>query len=313
MTTGQRFSGYPARFGYATGQKLDLTQMQAFELDTNNTKTPVVPVGAVNPTAYITPRARPEFRIRTQDIKTMMDVVDVENGKCFDETSTFILQERADCGTFLTGDTHPARVTTNGFMYAESITAEQDSEDGAILSLRYVPLYDGSNSLVQRDTVDIAAYTTPALSPAYVGSYFLASAYENSVEISGIISVNLQFNLTFQAAPATPGAWDTIGSIVRRQPEFTYTCLKVDNVSADEVTGAAVDTSYAFYFQKADVTNAAGDGRVAKATAQHVKVSCTAGDVEVRNLSVDGTEDAAIEVSVKPTGTVAMSTASAIP
>lgn len=311
MSSGERFSGYPAQFGYATSQVMDLEMVMGWELDANNTKTAVIPTGAVDPVAYITPRSRPEFRIRTQDIKTVLDVVSVINGRCFDETSTFILQERADCGTFLTGDTHPARQTAKGFMFLESISAEQDSEDGAVMTMRYVPLKTSGNDLVTLDTVDEGAFAT--LSPTYVQSYFLASPYHNGTEIPGVMSVNLNMNITFAPTPSTPGALDELGSITRREPEFTFTCLKVDEFDAFGFVGTPVDTTFAFYFQKADPANAAGDGRIAEATAEHIKISFTGGDIDVRNIAIDGNEDAAVEVSVKPTGTVAYSGVSAIP
>ena len=90
-------------------------------------------------------------------------------------------------------------------------------------------------------------------------------------------------------------------------------CLKPDNFDAFNASGTPVTTSFAFYFQKMDATNAVGDGRVAVATATHIKISGTAGDFDVRDISVDGQDDAAVEVVLRPVGAVTTNLASAIP
>ena len=311
MSSGERFSGYPASFGYATAQTMDLAQVQGWELDANVTETPFIPSGATKPTQVITSRARPEFRLRTQDLATVLATVDFNSGKCFDETSTFYLQERADCSTFLTTATSPGRSTANGFMFVESITAEQDSEDGAIMTLRYVPLKaSGSDIVVFESSLDP---DTNGPTPAFTSAFFLASPYHNGGELKGVQSVTINTDIQFQPAPSSPGAFDTLGSIVRYEPEFTFRSLKVDDFDAFQLTGDPVNTSFAFYFQKVDTTNAVGDGRVAAASTVHSKISFTGGKITVRNLSFDGTDDAAVEVSIRPTGTVTAATNSAIP
>lgn len=308
MTTGQRFGGYPAQFGYAVAQTLDVTQLMGYELDAGNTKTGIIPSGSIDRAAVLTSRMRPRFRLRTKDMATVLGLVDLQAGYCFDEDSTFQLQERADCGTFLSGSTHIQRTVKKGFMFVDSITAEQESEDGAILNLEFIPLKSGSNALVSHDTAQALL-----LSPAYVSSFFLGPFYHNSSEIPGVMGVTLNFGINVQPAPASPGAEDDVVSIISREPEFSVRCLKTDEFDGFKLGGTPVTSSFAFYFQKADATNAVGDGRVAVASSVHVKVSGTAGDFEVRNLSVDGQEDAAVELILRPTGTISLSVASAIP
>ena len=313
MASAERFGGYPAEFGYATAMTMEMVQLQGWEMDANVTETPFIPVGLVKPSQYITSRVRPEFRIRTRDMSTVLGVVDFNTGKCFDETSTFYVQEREDCGTFIASPatTQPGRTTENGFMFVESITADLDSADGAIMTLRYVPLWDGS-------ATDIVASPTnldpiASVTPLYTSAYFLASPYHNGVEIQGVTSVTINTGIQIQPAPETPGAYDRFVSIIRYEPEFTFRCLKIDEWDSKKFSGFPLTTSFAFYFQKVDTTNAVGDGRIAKATASHTKISFTGGKITVRNLSFDGTDDVVSEVSVKPTGAVTAATNSAIP
>lgn len=310
MSSGQRFSGYTSTFGYATSQTMVLTDLKAWELSPNNTKSIFRPMGAIDTNKIVTARSKPTYRLQTCDLATLFGVVSFSNGKCFDETSTFRLQERADCGTFLTGATHPARTAPKGFMYIDTITAEQDSQEGAYASMMFIALKSGSNPPVANlSTVDLSSIAVPA----YVSSYVMGPVYHNGAEIPGVFSQTWTPQINTQPSPSSPGAFDDLVSIITREAEFRFRCLKVDAFDAFNFSGQAVNTSLAFYLQKADPTNANSDGRVAAASTVHVKASCTAGDIELNSISVDGNDDAAVEVIVRPTGTVSFSIASAIP
>ena len=311
MASAQRWGGYPAKFVDTTPATMNFVQLQGWEMDANVTETPFIPVGLVKPSQYVTSRVRPEFRIRTRDINTILGTVDFNTGHCFDNTSTFFVQEREDCGTFISDTNQSGRTTENGFMFVESITADLDSADGAIMTLRYVPLWDGTSAdiIASPSNLDPVASVTPL----YTSGFFLASPFHNSAEIKGVTSVTLNTGIQIQPAPEVPGAYDRLVSIVRYEPEFTFRCLKIDEWDSKKFSGFPITSEFAFYFQAIDTTNAVGDGRVARATASHVKISCATGKITVRNLSFDGTDDVVSEVTVRPTGAVTAATATAIP
>lgn len=310
MATAERFSGYPARFGYSTAQTMDIVQMMGAELDAGNTKTDVIPSGAVDRLAVLTPRQDPEFRIRTRDLATTLATVGLQTGRCFDEASTFFYQERADCSTFEVGFTHPARRTQKGFMFPDSITAEQDDEEGAVLSLMYRPLKSGSSPLVEH----LADQPLTGVgAPAYVSAFFLGPVYHNSAELLGVTGWTLTLNSEVQTAPRSPGGEPDFASITRRTPEISIRCPKVDNFDTFKLAGTPVNTSWAVYLQRADPTNGQGDGRIAPATASHIKISGTSGDWDTRNLGVEGQDDALMDVVLRPTGALTVSIASSIP
>lgn len=312
MSTGERYSGYSAKFGFATGDSMVVNQMVGWDMDSGTTKSEIIPSGAVDRAAVLTTRQNPEFTLRTQDLFSVLTDVDPQSGKCFDEASTFFLQERADCGTFLAGGTatHMGRRTQKAFMVIDSIAAEQDSDDGAMLNARFFPQKSGANVLVEHVA---GTALTGVAAPAYVSSFALGPVYHAGAEIKGVMGVTLNFNNNVVPAPSSPGGEPDFHSIVARTPEFSFRCLKIDNFDGFKASGTPVTTSFAFYFQKMDATNAVGDGRVAVGTATHVKVSGTAGDFDVRTLGADGQEDAAVEVVLRPTGSVTTSVASAIP
>ena len=68
-------------------------------------------------------------------------------------------------------------------------------------------------------------------------------------------------------------------------------------------------TILSLYFQK----GSANSDRVPAATTEHVKVSCTAGFIDVTETGGEAGGDAMVQVTVNPIGPIAISLASAIP
>jgi len=310
VASGERYSGYPAVFGYSTGQTTDCQHLTAYDMDSNTTETAVRPIGAIDPLEYITPRSRPQFRMRTPDMLTLLTDVSLVAGKFYDEDSYFYYQERSMAGAFESGATHIGRRTRKGFMYVDSITAAQEDADAAVCNLIFVPLSDGTNPIVSHET---ALDLGPVVDPAYGSCYHLASPYHNGVELKGCQSMDLNMGMTFVATVNSPGAFDDLGSITAREPVFVSRFEKLDEFDAHQFTGDPVNTTFAYYLQKADPTNANGDGRIAKGTAAHIKISCTGGKVTIRTINAENTAHAVAEVTVKPTGTVSISLNSKIP
>ena len=309
MASGQRFGGYPAEFGYATGQTMALAHLEANELTMNNMVGVQHPPGSIDPAAFLMSRTKPVFRLRTPDLATLFGVIGFQSGKCFDEPSTFYLQERADCGTFEAGSTHIGRRTQKGFMHLDGISAELESEDGAMASLIYTPMAVTGFDIVQNQV----AVALPGTSPAFVSAYFLGPIYVNNTLLPGVMSQTWSPQIRFQTTPSSPGYADTHGSIIQRDAQFSFRALKTDEFDNWCNTGKNITTAWDFYMHKADTTNANCDGRIAFNSAVHAKASFQSGRVEVQSLSYDGVEDAAAEVVVTPSGSVTFSIAAAIP
>ena len=85
MASGERFSGYPAKFGYATGQVMNLTHLESESIQANNTITPMRPPGMIDPDTHVLPRAKPMINMRTPDLLTILSNLSFTKGKCFDD------------------------------------------------------------------------------------------------------------------------------------------------------------------------------------------------------------------------------------
>lgn len=305
MASGERFSGYTATLGYATGQTLDLTQLVSINMDMGNTIAPLTPAGLLNPAKHLTPRSIPNLSIVTGDLAGIFAAIDAQTGLLCDETSTFRLQERSDGGAFEAGATHPQWTTAKGFIWPTTLSAELESQEGAQLTLSYMPLWNESVApLVPSDGNNLSGVTAPAFSSAF----FLASPYLNGTVIEGCQSVNIDFGINVVGAPSQPNTYNTHASIQSRQPKITFTVMKADEQATMVQIGTNIATSFAAYLQRADPDS----DRIAAATTSHFKFSCTAGRIERRSVSWNGVADAAVEFMVYPNGSIAVSTGVAI-
>ena len=310
--SGERFGGYPAEFGYATGEttlSMNLKHLEAWELTPNNMVGVQHPPGSIDPAAFLMSRTKPSYRMRSPDLATIFGTVGFMSGKCFDRDSNFYLQERADCGTFLTGATHIGRRVHKGFMYLDSISAELESQDGAMANMIFHPLWNEVDACVQH----ISATALPITTPGFVSSYFLGPIFKSGVQIPGVMSQTWTPQIRFQSTPHSPHHADTHGSIIQRDATFTVRCLKLDEFDSYAETGTNISDVWDFYLQQADATNANADGRIAAANAVHAKVSFQSGRMEIRNTSYDGVEDAGMEIVFTPSGAVTFSLTGVIP
>lgn len=299
----ERFEIAPCSFIHGAAQTLNLSQMAGFTINSNGQQVRVRPGGSIDSLAQLLSRAKPTISFRTMDIATVFGAVSATLGLKMTGNSIFRLLERTDCGAFeTTGVTVTAAA---GCMYPTQVQASNDG-DGAELGLEFVPLYDGTNPiLVSAASVDLSG----APSAAFNSQFFLGPVYHNSSEIRGVRDITVDFGLQFVASPNSPGPYDRKGAFNNREPVLRFTTEKIDEQGSSSLFIRGVTSSFAIYLQK----GSANSDRVAAATAQHVKISCTAGSIETEEIGGDAPEDALTRWTVRPTGTIALSIASAIP
>lgn len=304
MASSKRFSIYTASFVHAGGT-LDIKQIESMAIDTNTTKAEVTPGGLVDRAAVLISSAAPTARIGTRDLAGVLADVSISAGLAMTNTSTLRMQERSDGGTFETGATHDTFTATGGFMYVDTITASQDDSQGAMANLIFVPLWDGTNDpFVHNTTVNFSGVTAPAFN----SQFFLGPVQHNSTDIDGIINVTINAGITYEAKSFNGDAYARLGSIVLRQPTMTFTTAKADAVAALVMFGRAINTSLVCYFRKGVDSGT----RVADATNTHVSVTATSGDWADDNVSVTGNDDGTVDVTVRPKGTISLSTSATI-
>ena len=310
MTTSKRFSLYPATLAY-TASTTNLQQLESLRFTPNARRAVIIPAGAVDRAHVGIASADPMLTLGTRDLTMFFGAVSGTTGLRLavngaSTFSTFRFQERSDAGTFESGSTHETYTIREGFIRPTELSASQDDENGALLTAEVTALWDGTNDPIIRATgVDFSG----APSPAFTSRFFLGPVYHNGSQIDGVVRSSVQFGINFQARRFNGDPYPRLGSIVTREPVLTFTIAKMDEVSALNMFGRSVTSSFVFYYWKgvADAT------RVAVGTTVHTKISCTAGHIGDDSISVQGNDDGSVDITVLPTSSLSVSVASAIP
>lgn len=303
MGSAERYEIAPITLQYGVGPTdLDLAQMQNFQLSPNITKSRVRAGGSVDALAFIVSRGRPQVTFGTRDLATYFGQVSPTLGLPITGDAIFREFER-DEDDIWTGNGMTYTAGGGGFLIPQSLSASIDGPDGAVLTSMFLPYWDGTNlPLVAAEGSMSGAPTV-----AFGSQFFLGPVYHNSTEIRGITQSSVDFGLTLSGAPLTPGPYDRSSAITDRQPVFSFTTHK-SNVNTD-LFGAGVNTNLSLYFQK----GSSNSDRVATTTSEHLKVSCTAGFIEIQETGGEAGSDAMRQILVSPIGTIAISIASTIP
>lgn len=308
MATAERFALYPASFIHGAAQTLDLVQMHNFDAQAAANIARRFVSGAVDPKANIMVNADPRVAFATRDLATYFGVVSPTVGLALTGAgATFRLQERSTLdGVWETGSTHETFTCSDGIIIPRRISASQDDQDGAAVESDLVVLYDGSTQPIVHNTgVDFSGAPTPA----FTSEFWLGPVYHNSNELSGVVSVSVDFGIQFAPRRVSGQYFPTKGAIVQRAPMLSFTILKVDAVQSLDKFINAVTSSFAIYLWKG--VNAGS--RVAVASTVHCKISASAGAFTHQNITANENDDGTVTIQVMPTGTIAVSVASAIP
>jgi hypothetical protein len=293
-----RYSGYTASFDNGTPtEDFDLTQLNNVAFNPNITVSQFMPMGLVDIDAAITAFADPQFRLRTADLQKVLANVGWGTGYCTEAGADFRYQQRNACSTFDVNAVHSLLRAEKGFLYIDSIQADQDSADGAQAELIFVPLYNGSAEIIEHTTnVNLSGVTAPAFNSAF----YLGPMYHKGLEVPGITSVRLDTGITFDTRRTSGAHYPVTGVITARRPQITITTLKLDEgLTALETTlfGDNVGTEFTFYLRKGlDGGTRYGDG-----TTNHVMVQATTGHLRYDDVTVNQNDDATLSITCTPT------------
>lgn len=305
MAGAGRFEIAPFSIVHAGGT-MNLQQMHGIRVVSGTQLTRIRPGATVRTLASILARAKPTMPFSTRDLATFFTDVSPVTGLAASGAVTMRLWEREEGGVFETGAENLTLTATGGILIPQSVTAERDSVDGATLQAVFHPKYDGTNlPIVVTDAVDFDL----APAAAFTSQFYLGPVYHNSAEILGVMSATVEFGITIAGAPLTPGPYDKSLCIVDVEPVIRFTTHKADAAAAVSMFSRALSSSLAVYFQK----GAASSDRVAAATEQHCKLSCTAGNIVTEEIGGEAGQDALVQFTVHPTSDLAVSVASAIP
>lgn len=300
----ERYSLFPASFTYAGPTTMNLLQMLRDEVRPEVTRDVVIPAGGLDAGAVIISHAEPKARLQTSDLTTFFGAVSASAGLGGITAAAFRRQRRADGGTFAGGSTNVTVTATKGFLYPDSISAEQDNPQGAVLEAIFAALYDGTNAPLVANTGQALSLT-----PTFTSKFYLGPVYVNGVQVDGVMSSRVQFGIDFQYGPMNGDVYPRVGSIVARRPVLSFTTKYVDQIATAALFGAAPAGTVAFYYWK----GVSGGTRVAVASTVHCKLSVASGEWDSEDVSVQEHDDGTATITITPTATLAAAVASAIP
>lgn len=307
MASAERFCLFPCSVIHGAAQTLNFAQIQDFAVNPNGTIDEFYAPGSVDRKANILANASPHITFGTQDLVTYFGAISPIVGLALTGAGTFRIQERSNLdGVFETGATHETFTATGGLIVPTRLTASQDEQTGCVMQSMFHALYNGSvEPIVHNTGVDFAG----APAPAFVSEFFLGPVYHNAAQVKGITQVAVDFGIQFVPKRTSGEVWATLGAITRRSPLFTFTTLKSDVDATISLFNRALSGVFAFYLWK----GADAGSRVAIASTVHCKISCATGAWSTDSIQVTGHDDATSNISIRNTGVISVSVASAIP
>ena len=309
MASAQRFGLFSCSTISGSAVTTIFTQIDSFDIIPGASRSRIYVAGSVDPKAHIEAFSDPRIRFGTRDQATYWGVVSPTTGLALTGAgATFRLQERESlAGVFGATNAGDTFTVAQGIVIPQSISAQQDDAEGAIIESELVCESNGSVlPIVKNTAVDISS---GSLTPAFVSQFFMGPVYVNGSEIPGIISTRVDFGIQYSSKRTSGQVYPTLGAIVQRSPMISITTLKADATTALAMFLRALSGTIAVYFWKA----ADAGNRIAVATTSNLKISAAAGSWGEDSISVKSLDDATTTISIMPTGTLALSVASAIP
>lgn len=314
MASNKRYGIYPSRVGDIVFRQLG----EAIVMN-NATKSEPVPGGALDRGGVVTAFMGPMARFRSTDFTGLFGggtVVSITTGYVADTTlgsptAATILQyqQRQDGGTFKSGNTDPLVITSNkGFLYIDEITAEQDSVEGAVVTMSYAMLStDGITTPYTIAPASGGLTSTPTWNGIwYLGPVLIGTVGSGTI-IDGLRSVTIKPAIEYRAKRQDGSPFPMLGSIHSRLAEISFGFENLEQLYTywPTIYGQAVagtGTQLAFYFQK----GLAGGARTGFATAAHVRVLAALGGVDPDQISVTGNDDVGFTCTMRLTTTLAL-------
>lgn len=299
-----RFSMYPFSCTIAGPTAFNLQQLDRFNLSVNAQQASIIPGGAVDVACTHMSNADPMVEIGTRDCLTFLTACSPSAILPF-TAGVGRAQKRDENGTFLTSTNHETYNIAKGVLVPGSISASQDDQEGAMLSLAAHILYDGTNLPVTRSTgVDFSS----APAPACISRYFLGPIYIDATQIANIERASIDFGVNYAAKGFNGSPYPTEGAIITRTPTISLTSSALAIDAAVSMFLRAMSGDVRVFFQK----GVHGSDRVAAASSAHLKISATGGTWGTESVTTQGNEDGSVTCRITPTSALAVAVASAI-
>jgi len=222
-------------------------------------------------------KAMPEIRFTTPQIKTILDLVDDDGIADLSAANTDLYFKAAADQSNRTADAttaHHRYRASKVLLVLERISAPHDGDAQA--QCRLICSYDGTNApLVYAGSVALAG------TPATAAHYTLGEVHINGSEIDGPQNMDLDWGQNILQAGGSGELYNTFHCQLQSTPRVTIDVMN----SVPWTLGQAFDLTAgcSFYLRKRSRT-----GRVADATAEHIKLTASEGLGCIERTSGDG-------------------------
>lgn len=233
---------------------------------------------------------KPEIRFTTPQVKSILDLVGSDGIHDLSAANTDLYFKAAsDQGNRIASanSSHNRYRVAQGFLVLESISAGHRNEAQA--TCRIICAYDGTNSpLVYAGSQALSGTPTS-------GEHFLVGeCHLNGSEIDAIQDLNLDWGHNILQAGGSGELYDTFNAQMQSQPTVSLTTFSTGFWGTATLNGLDL-SSASFYLRKLSRT-----GRVADATAEHIKFTLEDGLIYIDRTNGDGMSPNITSIMVRP-------------
>lgn len=291
ITDLERFSAYPAVFDAVTlADVVNITPSAEIKQIIQ------MAAGALDPGAIAMIARDPRVALSVCDLSVLSDI-SATVGLAIGTSAKIQYQARTDGGTFASGSSHFNMTGVKGFLLPESISAQQDDTNPALLQLMYYGLKSGANPAL---TINSAVALSG--SPGISNLYKLGPVVIDGDILGGVQRSQVNFGLNYQTKRANGDIDPTVGSIVERRPTAEISADNLSLAKAANYDLIACSTSIVIYYLLIGGTS-------------HVSITFPAGSTyQLTDVPAQGTQDAETRLKIDAVGDVlTINTAAAYP
>lgn len=264
--------------------------------------------GAIDPTFVAVKEQRPSFEFTTNAIAVALGLAGID-GIAIAPAALFkgFLQATTEGGGRPGGSAHQLVTITKGILVPRQLSAQ--GTDDAKLTMEAVAAWDGTN-----DPIKFTASSALVGDATATEAFVCGPVVLNGVTIEGILSITIDFGLTFLAPISSGEIYPRFITINQRRPVITIETSNASLGATYGLSGVPQDaTDSLVYFRKV----LEGGGRVPIATTQHISFGVDEGIFFIESIPASDGDFARTRITFTPSfdGTapiLAISTAVAI-
>lgn len=314
MVAFNRYSVFPAIIGGVQFQ-----QLGSADLRSGTSKSEPIPGGLTTRQAVINAFADPMSTVRTADLQTAMQTIDLRSGKSWSGPSSYIhFQHRVDGGEFSAPDNavHHYLTSIKGYCHFTEITANQDDANGVTAGIDIWHLSTDGHSAPVTWAVDQQLNQAPLfkslyyLADVWVGDWNVTA---NASILNGVQSVRITPGIQYVPKRAGGDPFAVVGSVVRVMPEIRINTVDFESVAKHFPLGPTTGPVFGFQKKSSGTTKPLqyvlkcyfargldGGERFAYNQPQHIAVGCRMIDMTPDSFSATETEDGSIDMIIRP-------------